>query len=242
MLPDERLRAQVVETSRALHARGWVANHDGNVTARCGERLISTPTAVSKGAVRAEMLIEVCPRTGDVLHGSRKSFSEMKLHLAAYRARPDVRAVVHAHPPTATGFAVAGVALGPPFMAEPIVSIGSRIPLVPFGLPGDVDVAGPLAGADVLMLQNHGVLAVGPDLETCLLRIELLEHVCRVALVARQLGGAVPLPTAVVAKLQAKHDSLFPRAGGAVHASAPAPLPSGPASDIVAAALGKFRG
>jgi len=212
---EEHLRAELVRVSRALHARGWVANHDGNVTARLdSERFLSTPTATSKGDVSPASLI-VVDGDGALLSGTRKPFSELKLHLAAYRRRGDVGAVVHAHPPHASGFAAAGVDLGPPFMAEAVVSIGPEVPLLPFGLPGDpaLDSAlsSALATADVFLLGNHGVLVVGPDPDLCLLRLELVEHLCRVALVARQLGGPRALPADVVAKLTAKHRSLFPR-------------------------------
>lgn len=243
-MSEEALRRDVVSTSLALHARGWVANHDGNVTARLpdGQRFVSTPTAVSKGAVSGEMLI-VVDEDGQVLQGTRKAFSELKLHLAAYSCRPDVGAVLHAHPPTATGFAVSGVGLGEPFLAEPIVSIGAHIPTVPFGLPGDPELDAALeqalAGSDCVLLANHGVLTVGPDLETCLLRMELVEHVAKIALVARQLGGPVALPADVVAKLQKKHDGLFPRAAQATANPAwSAPTAhGGSATHIVANAL-----
>ncbi|MEE2750497.1 MAG: class II aldolase/adducin family protein [Myxococcota bacterium] len=241
---EEKLRAELVDVSHALHARGWVANHDGNLTARLGEgRFLATPTAVSKAQVRPENLI-VVDDSGAVVAGTRKSFSEIKLHLAAYRARPDVACVVHAHPPTATGFAVAGVELGAPFMAEPVVSLGPKIPLVPFGMPGepalDDALALALKSADVVMLANHGVLAVGPDLETCMLRIELLEHISKIALVARQLGGPVLLPTALVEQLTEKHNTVFPKK------DSPSPVRSSvtsseSASALVASALERLR-
>ncbi len=241
MASEETLRAQLVETSRALHERGWVANHDGNVTSRLGPgRFLSTPTAVSKGAVSGEMLI-VVDGSGEVVQGTRKAFSELKLHLAAYRIRPDIGCCIHAHPPTATGFAVAGRTLGAPFMAEPVVSIGREIPLVPFGMPGQLDLA-ELLQSDVLLLANHGVLAVGPDLETALLRIELVEHVARIALVAHQLGGAVPLPEHLVATLQKKHESIFPKGPvGGAQAPAASPTSTGAAQDIVSDALKRFQ-
>lgn len=232
MPAEESLRADLVATSRALHERGWVANHDGNVTARLGEHFLATPTAVSKGAVRSEMLI-VVDQEANLVSGTRKGFSELRLHLGAYRARPDVQCVIHAHPPTATGFAVANIEIGPPFMAEPIVSLGRRIPLVPFSMEPDLHA---LADADVLLLANHGVLSVGPDFETALLRMELVEHLAKIALVARQLGGAVALPDDLVEKLQAKHQGLFNR-------TTDAPVEStwsrntGSASSIVADAL-----
>jgi L-fuculose-phosphate aldolase len=239
MHTEETLRAELVAASTALHARGWVANHDGNLTHRLGEgRFLATPTAVSKGDVVPEMLI-IVDDDGQVLEGTRKSFSEFKLHRAAYLARPDVDCVIHAHPPTATGFAVAGVELGEPFLAEPVVSIGPRVPLVPFGMPGDpaldAALAAALEGADVLLLANHGVLVVGPDFETCMLRMELLEHICKIALVARQLGGPVALPPGLVDALAQKHSGLFPRDGR--DASASLPREHTAAGDLVAAAL-----
>ena len=222
---EELLRREMIRVSHALHARGWVANHDGNVSARLeGGRLLCTPTAVSKGAVTPESLI-VVDAAGQVIAGSRRPFSELRLHRVAYEARPDVAVVLHAHPPTATGFAVAGIPLGPPFMAEPVVSLGEEVPLVPHGLVGDPALdqalAGALSAADAVMLAGHGVLTVGPDLETALLRMELVEHLCRIALVARQVGGPRPLPRADVDRLleQRKKAGLGP-------SSTPAPGPS----------------
>ena len=218
MHAEEHLRAEVVRVSHALHARGWVANHDGNVTARLEQGFLATPTATSKGDVTAASLIVVDDH-GAVLSGTRKSFSEVKLHLAAYRLRGDVGAVVHAHPPAATAFAVANEPLPPPFMAEPVVSLGPEIPLVPFGMPGEPALEDALAAAlgraHALLLGNHGVLVVGPDPDLCLLRLELVEHVARIALEARPLGGPRPLPEVRVRDLAAKHRSLFPIEAGA---------------------------
>lgn len=240
MHTQELLRADLVRFSQAVHAKGWVANHDGNLTCRYAEgQLLSTPTAVSKGAVGSEMLIVVSDQDGSVVQGTRKAFSELKLHLAAYRARPDIGAVIHAHPPQATGFAVCHQALDPSIMAEAIVSIGPSIPLVPFGLPGqshlDDELSSALGQSDVVLLANHGVLAVGPDLETCMLRIELVEHLAKITLVARQLGGAVALPPETLQKLSDKHAGLFPRNGVAQASGAPEAL--GDAQSIVAQAL-----
>ena len=220
---EELLRREMIRVSHALHARGWVANHDGNVSARLeGGRLLCTPTAVSKGAVTPESLI-VVDAAGQVIAGSRRPFSELRLHRVAYEARPDVAVVLHAHPPTATGFAVAGIPLGPPFMAEPVVSLGETVPLVPYGLVGsaelDANLSAALASADAVMLAGHGVLTVGPSFELALLRMELVEHLCKIALVARQLGGPVPLPRADV-------DRLLEQRARAGLGPAPAPRPS----------------
>lgn len=205
---EEALREQIVNYSLKIHQKGWVANHDGNLSVKITDsRFVCTPTAVSKGDVKPSMLI-VVGSDGALIEGTRKPFSEFAIHRAAYSSRPEIKAVIHAHPPTATGFAVAGVELGAPFMAEPVVSLGASIPLIPYFLPGDKSeleaVSLALEKADVIIMSNHGVLAVGDSLEQCFLRIELVEHLAKIALVARQLGGVQPIPTAHVEKLVQK--------------------------------------
>lgn len=203
-MAESAKRALVAEYSQRLHARGWVANHDGNVTTRAGDgRYLATPTATSKAAVRAEDVL-VVDESGARVSGRGKPFSEIGLHLTVYRGRPDVRAVVHAHPPTATGFAVAGVELSEPILAEAVVSLGAGVPTVPFAAPGPAAcqaLAPFVAEHDAVLLAGHGVLAWGDDLEQAFLRLELVEHLARIALVARQLGGARPLPRAVLPAL-----------------------------------------
>lgn len=199
------LEAEVVDYSRRLHARGFVANHDGNITVRLEPgRFLATPTAVSKAAVSRDMLI-VVDADGKVISGRRKPFGELELHLLAYRHRPDVAAVIHAHPPTATGLAVAGIPVRSDLLAEPVVSLGARVPLVPYARPrtpeSTLNLAPALDEHDVVCLENHGVLAVGPDLETAYLRLELVEHLARVQLVAMQAGSLRALPDADVAAL-----------------------------------------
>lgn len=207
-MTEEQLRLEMVRYSLRIHRCGWVANHDGNLSARLDDtRLLCTPTAQSKGEVGLEQLI-VVDEHSKVLSGTRRPFSELQLHRAAYRARPEIGCVLHAHPPTATGFAVAGISLDPPFMAEPVVSLGKTIPLVPFFPPKDksldVEIEKAFAHADVVLLANHGVLAVGATLEQAYLRMELVEHLAKIALVARQLGGPIPLANSVVDSLAKK--------------------------------------
>ena len=196
---EESLRDELISTSRALHDRGWVANHDGNLSARLGAgRFLCSPTAVSKGDVRPEWLLEV-DEAGVVQRGTRKSFSEWQLHRVAYAARPDITVVLHAHPPMATAFAVSGADLGHPFMAEPVVTLGPVLPRVPYFRPKDAGVeaalAAALAKADVVMLDQHGIVAVGGSFEQALLRLELVEHLARIAHAATALGGVRTLPS-----------------------------------------------
>jgi L-fuculose-phosphate aldolase len=239
---DARLRAEVADYARRLHARGWVANHDGNVTARLGAgRYLATPTATSKAEVDAASLL-VVDEAGARVSGPSKPFGELGLHLTVYRARPDVNAVVHAHPPTATGFAVANLPLDRPLIAEAVVSLGVGVPTVPFAPPGEAAcrALAPFVGAyDAVLLQNHGAMAWGASVEQAYLRLELVEHLARVALVAHQLGGArsvpeVALPALLEARRKAGLGAAASRAPGdpapkAVVACAPPP----PGSDVV---------
>jgi L-fuculose-phosphate aldolase len=205
MLDRKRFDA-VARYARELHARGWVANHDGNISLRDDDgRFIATPTAYSKRLVEVDDLL-VVDRSGKMLRGRRRLFGEWPLHRAAYDARPEVRAVVHAHPPTASGFALAGVELAPIAAPEIAVSLGERIPLVPFAMPGSEPLEHAVADAaerfDAILLERNGVLALGDDLEQALLRLELVEHYARQLLVARQLGGPQPLTVEQLATLQ----------------------------------------
>jgi len=204
---EEALRKSLLQYCSLIYSKGWVANHDGNLSARLNKNLLCTPTAISKGDVTSEMLIVVDP-DNNVVQGSRRSFSELQLHRAAYLARPDIGCVIHAHPPTATGFCVANKSLGDPFMVEPIVSLGANIPLVPFYPPKEDKlskaISEALINSDVVMLANHGVLSIGGSFEQAFLRMELVEHLCKIALVAHQLGGPVRLPSGLVEQLSKK--------------------------------------
>jgi L-fuculose-phosphate aldolase len=206
---------QVAETSRYIHQVGWCANHDGNVSARDGNRFIATPTATSKRLVADKDLIEVDGK--GVVQGGGKVFGEIGLHLAIYERRPDIGAVVHAHPPYAT--AICASRQNPierPFIAEALVSLGPRIPKVPYAQPGDAarNALAPWCElVDVVMLKNHGVFAWGADPELALLRLELVEHLARIAIEAMPLGGVEPLPTgAIMPLLQARAKAGIGRA------------------------------
>jgi L-fuculose-phosphate aldolase len=200
-----KLRVQIAETSRLLHQFGWVANHDGNVTARDGGRYIATPTATSKRIIQERDLIELDAKGAVV--GSGKVFGEIGLHLTVYERRPDVNSVVHAHPPYATAIgATRGNPIEQPFIAEALVSLGPKIPKIAYAQPGDAAKAA-LAPwcelVDAVILGNHGVLTWGANPEQALLRMELVEHLAKIAIVAIPLGGVEPLPEAAIGPLLA---------------------------------------
>ena len=207
-------RAQVAETARRLHKAGWVANHDGNVSVRLGrDRFLITPTATSKLEVTEASLV-VVDGAGKVVEGTRKPPGETELHLAAYRARPDVDAVVHAHPPYATAFGAARVPLLPVCLPEAVVSLG-LIPLAPFAMPKTPlaveAVSRSAAEADAMLLPGNGVLTLAPDVALAYLRMELVEHLAKILHHARALGGAQPLPSEEMAMLLEQNRKLFPR-------------------------------
>lgn len=191
-------RREIVRVCRRLYERGLIAGQDGNVSVRIGpDRVLVTPAGMSKVDVRAADLVELGldGRPLRTARGRREASSEVQVHLAAYRARPDVRAVVHAHPPVATGFAVAGETLDHDALAELMYSVG-RVPLVPYEKPGTRELAERVArfleGHDVVLLANHGAVAVGPSLLVAHQRMESLEHGARILLAARQVKRRVP--------------------------------------------------
>lgn len=248
----ESLRADIVRYSHRLHSNGWVANHDGNLTARLNDgNLLCTPTAVSKGDVQPSWLI-VVDAAGNVIEGSRRAFSELQLHRAAYDARSDVSVVLHSHPPVCCGYAVSGVPLPYPLLAEPVVSLGPEVPMVPYYRTGDpqlaVAIGEALQRADVIILERHGVLAVGGGFEQAYLRMELLEHQAKIAMNAAQIGQVRILPETEIEALSAKgrpasHPARVANEADQTQATAASPAPTvQPAnvSSLVDQALKRF--
>ncbi len=202
-------RRAVVRVCQRLYERGLIAGQDGNVSVRLRDSggagfVLVTPAGVSKVDVRAQDLV-ILSLDGKKVGGRSKASSEVQVHLAAYSARPDVDAVIHAHPPTATGFAVAGIPLDYDALAEMVYNVG-RVPTVPYGAPGSREVAelvaGALDNADVVLMANHGAVAVGPTLAIAHQRMESLEHAARILLVARQLGRVTRLTRSDVRALE----------------------------------------
>ncbi len=206
MKTEPQHREDILEVGRRLWQRGYVAANDGNVSVRvAANEILTTPTEVSKGFMSADQLVKV-DLDGNVLDGDRQPSSELPLHLVVYRERVDVCAVVHAHPPTATGFAAARVSLDDPLVTEVVLALGG-IPLTEYATPGTEGVPDSvrpyLQDYDVFLLANHGVLAVGRDVFAAYYRLESVEHFARINFVARQLGGGRVLPAEHVAELQA---------------------------------------
>jgi L-fuculose-phosphate aldolase len=201
-------KKRLVDACHRVHARGFVAGYEGNLSARISaNRILVTPARLCKGDVTSRDLVTIDfrrPRGRKTRHDSvrrdavrpRRPTAELDMHLMVYGERPDVAAVVHAHPPVATGFAVAGIGIPERALPEVIATLGA-IPLVPYGLPGTTRLAGEIRRfvktADAFLLANHGVLTVGKTIEEAYYRMETVEQVARSVLVAQILGGPMEL-------------------------------------------------
>lgn len=190
-----RIEEQICDVCHKMWQLGWVAANDGNVSVQLPDKtFLATPTGISKSFITPDLLVHI-DREGNVLKaaaGLRPS-SEIRMHLRCYKEREDVHAVLHAHPPAATGFAVANVPLDEYSMIETVIALGS-IPVTPYGTPSTYEVpeaiAPYLGEHDAVLLQNHGALTVGADLLTAYYRMETLELFAKISLNARILGGA----------------------------------------------------
>ncbi len=200
-----KLKDEIINACRRLDSLGYVPATDGNVSARVGrDRLLITPSMVSKGAVKPGQLLLVDGH-GRVVSGAGKPSSEMKMHLEVYRLRPEVSAVVHAHPPAATAFAACRKALDRPILPEAVVMLGP-VPLARYATPSTDEVPRSIAPliskSNAVLLANHGALALGRDLQEALERMERVEHLARVMILTKLLGGAKPLGTKELARLK----------------------------------------
>ncbi len=205
MTLEEQLRADIVEVGRRVYERGFVASNDGNISVKLPDgRLLATPTGVSKGFMTPDMMVTT-DLTGKKLSGERNPSSELLMHLAVYDHRPEITAVVHAHPPTATGFAVAGIPLVRAVLAEVVATLGS-VPLADYGTPSTPELPAAvrkyIKAHDGMLLANHGALTIGKDLFSAYYKMETIEHFAKISLVARQLGQEHVFSQEEVAKLQ----------------------------------------
>jgi L-fuculose-phosphate aldolase len=230
MTAESTLRADIVEVGRRMYARGYTASNDGNLSVRLGaDRLLMTPKSVCKGFMTPAMMC-ITDLEGRKLAGERDPSSEMQMHLEVYRQRPDAKAVVHAHPPIATGFAVAGIPLDRAVLAEVVTTLGS-VPIAEYATPSTKElpeaVRKYVKAHDGMLLANHGALTLGADLFAAYYKMETIEHFAKISLVARLLGGERLLSRQEVDRLQGLR--------GMYGIASPAPICS---PDQSAAALG----
>jgi L-fuculose-phosphate aldolase len=221
---EEQIRADIVESGRRLYQLGFVASNDGNISARVDDtRIIATPKSVSKGFMTPDMMV-VVDYSGKKISGDRDPSSELPMHLEIYRNRPDVNAVVHAHPPTATGFAVAGIPLTRAVLAEVVTTLGS-IPIAEYGTPSTAELPDAvrkyIKAHDGMLLANHGAVTCGSSVLNAHFKMETIEHFAKISLVARTLGREHLLSREEVDRLQGLR--------GMYGIAAPAPVCTDPA-------------
>ena len=216
---EARYRQEICAVGKSLYERGFIVACEGNLSIRLDDdRVLTTPTCMNKGMLEPHDLV-ITNLHGQQLTGTRKVSSELAMHLLFYRMRPDVQAICHAHPPTATGFAAAGRALDKALLPEVIIGLG-KIPLVRYATPGTPELSQALEPFvphyDALLLANHGAVTCGPDLLTAFFRMETIEHFAKILLAAERAGDPVLLSGREVAKLMAARSrySVTPPPGG----------------------------
>jgi L-fuculose-phosphate aldolase len=221
---EQQIREDIVEVGRRLYARGYTASNDGNISVRLDAgRLMMTPTNVCKGFMTPDIMC-ITDLEGRKIAGERNPSSEMQMHVEVYRQRPEVRAVVHAHPPIATGFAVAGIPLDRAVLAEVVTTLGS-VPIAEYATPSTKElpeaVRKYVKAHDGMLLANHGALTLGADVFAAYFKMETIEHFAKISLVARLLGGERLLSREEVTRLE--------RLRGSYGIASPAPICPDPA-------------
>lgn len=204
-MSEHDLRLEILHFGKMLHEHGLIAATDGNISVRLtSHSVLITPTCICKGMMSTEDLL-VVDMHGRRISGFRDVSSEVSMHMTIYRMRPDVNAIVHAHPPTATAFAACGLALDQALISEVLLSLGD-VPLAHYATPGTSELSTSLEpyipDHDAVLMANHGVVTYGNDLLQAYMNMETVEHFAKIALVVKQLGCERPLPAEQVSKLQ----------------------------------------
>jgi L-fuculose-phosphate aldolase len=215
---DQEAKEMICEIGRRVYNRNYVAANDGNISVKVSPNVIwTTPTGVSKGYMTPDMMVKM-GLSGNVISGNLKPSSEVKMHLRVYNENPEVNAVVHAHPPVATSFAIAGISLDKPVLPEAIVLLGN-VPVAPYAFPGTQEVPDSIAPYcnthNAVLLANHGALTWGRDLMEAYFRMESLEHYATILMYSNNiLKKANELNRSQIADLIQVRESMGIKAGG----------------------------
>lgn len=215
MSNQEAIAKEIVEIGKLMYERGHVISNDGNISAKVADDLfLVTPSGISKGRLTTDMLVPVNAK-GEVLSGNRHPSSETPMHLEVYRQKSEVKAVVHAHSPLATAFAIAGRAIDEPYMPELILGLGV-VPVAPFAMPSTEEVPASIIGlleGNALLLSNHGVLTWGSSLIAAFDYLEQVEYAAKIIMTVEQLGGGRKLDEKVRERLFSLADNYRRLAG-----------------------------
>ncbi len=208
------LRKDICEVGKRLYAAGFMTGSDGNLSTILGpNEVLVTPSRLCKGFLTPDQIVKI-DRQGNQLSGDYPPTVEVSMHLAAYEERPDICAVAHCHPPILVAFTVAGLNLPTNVLPEIEVMFGGKIPMAPYAAPGSHDLANSIRESmrvkenSVVLLDHHGILAIGRDIYQAAIRVEHAEAAARVIYYARQLGGEKPLAPNSLEKLHQTHRKL----------------------------------
>lgn len=206
MSDELKIKEEICEIGRRIYNRGMVAASDGNISVRLDDgAFLCTPTGVSKGFMTPEYVCKV-DAFGTLIEGTDgfKPSSEIKMHMRVYDERPDVRAVIHAHPVYATAFAIAGIPLEKPIVPEAVIFLG-RVPIARYGTPSTEEIPDALAeylqDYDAVLLENHGAVSYADNLLSAYNKMESVEFYAQLLFLAEQLGGAREISKENVEKL-----------------------------------------
>ena len=206
MVNEFEIKKQICEIGKRIYDKGMVAANDGNISVKLNDNeFLCTPTGVSKGFMTPEYICKV-DKDGKVLqaNGNFKPSSEIKMHMRVYKERPDVGAVVHAHPLYATGFAIAGIPLTQPIMPEAVISLGC-VPIAEYGTPSTEEIPNAVAkylhSFDAVLLENHGALSYADNLLNAYHKMESVEFYARLLYISKQIGGPKELSESQVQRL-----------------------------------------
>ena len=235
-MSEEKLRQEITAICHLIYEKGYVASTDGNVSVRLSDgTIMCTPTRCNKGFVKPTDLVVINAK-GDKVRGERKQSSEMAMHLLIYEMRPDIQAVVHAHPACATAFAAAGIPLNKALISEVVLAVGC-IPLAEYGTPGTAELSDELrpyiGGFDALLMANHGVVTYGKTLEDAFNLMDTVEHFAKISIYTKILGRERLLSSDAVEKLWVQRQKYFGLEGSDVKPKDPmCPLTDGVSETI----------
>ncbi len=196
-------KQQIVDVAKILYNKGMVNAFEGNLSIRDNNKIIITPSQVCKGFLEKKMLTTI-DINGNILDGTYKISSETGLHLEAYKLNDNIKAVIHAHSPYATAYAIANKEITTKAYPE-MIALFKKVPIIKYGTPSTdkiySDLKTHINDYNVLLLQNHGIVAFGKDIYEAFYRLESIESIAKVLLLNKLLGGPSNLPDKEVEKL-----------------------------------------
>jgi L-fuculose-phosphate aldolase len=208
----KRIIQDMISIGQRLYNRKYIVGSEGNISCRINqEKILVTRSGACKGEMREDDIIPI-DLSGKVLKKEVRPSSEIQLHLAVYRERPDVKAVIHAHPPVAVSLTLAGIPLDQPYLPECILLLGS-VPTADYARPSTDQVPASIEEyirkTDILLLTRHGSVTVGKNLKEAFQKLEILENTARIVWLAKQVGNPLPMALEEVKEIQKLRKTVY---------------------------------